>query len=224
MDSLSSFVKRVRQNHALEHATVHLLTRSDPSVRVVGRSDWTGFSLYGQVDTQDVLRAATEALGRLTRGEAWLAVHPRCGTNLAVAGLLVGGLSYASAASAARSRLVRWARVALTATAALAAARPLGFLVQRRIMTTTDLTGVRIERVSRQAKGELEAPPKSALHETMPGRRPTLDAKRLSRRPGRPTQCPKRGSKRGRPPTRARRAGLSARPLVVHRVLISRDT
>ena len=61
----------------------------------------------------------------------------------------------------------------------------------------------------------LEARPKSGLHETMPGWRPTLDLERPSRRPGRPTQCPKRASKQGWRPTRARRAGFSARPLAI---------
>ena len=76
-------VARVRRNHALEHATIHVLSQHDRTLRLVGRSSPSGFHIYGQVDTQVLASAVSEALVRLQSGEVELAVHPRCGTNLA---------------------------------------------------------------------------------------------------------------------------------------------
>ena len=50
--------------------------------------------MYGQVDPQILLAAAREALERFKRGEADLAVHPRCGTNLSVGMLLTMGFAF----------------------------------------------------------------------------------------------------------------------------------
>ena len=155
MGVISSFIARTRQNHALEHATVHLLTRSNPSLRLVGRSDWRGLSLYGGVDTQEVLRAAIEGLARLKRGEGWLAMHPRCGTNIAVAALLGGGTAYTAITIPGRSRFQRAIGVILALVSALVVAQPLGMRVQRHLTTTTDMRGVRLRAIRRQLKGNL---------------------------------------------------------------------
>ena len=151
----SSLWSRVRRNHALEHATVHLLAQSTRSLRVIGRSDWNGFSLYGQVDTQAVLRAVTEGLARLKRGETWLAIHPRCGTNVATAFLLGGGATFAAATGAGRSRLKRILCGIMGLAGAVAVARPLGTLIQRHLMTTTDVRDAHIEAIHRQSRGNL---------------------------------------------------------------------
>ena len=67
---------RVRRNHGLEHATIHVLSERYPNTTFIGRSDGKGFYIYGQVAT-DVLRAAVnEALTRLRNGEHSLAIHP----------------------------------------------------------------------------------------------------------------------------------------------------
>lgn len=77
-----------RRNHGLEHASVHLLTKSYP-IRG-GFSIVSGFFLIGDVPTEAVASAATEALARLQQGESSLAFHPYCGTNAVVAGMLAG--------------------------------------------------------------------------------------------------------------------------------------
>ncbi|MBM3187403.1 MAG: hypothetical protein FJZ90_01625, partial [Chloroflexi bacterium] len=101
---LQAITRRIRQNHALEHATMHLLARTQGPLRLVGRSDWRGFWLYGVVPTEAVRSAAHEALARLHAGEADMAVHARCGTNIVVAALLAGtGVALASAAVRAGS-------------------------------------------------------------------------------------------------------------------------
>ncbi|MFI5270194.1 MAG: DUF6391 domain-containing protein, partial [Chloroflexota bacterium] len=41
------FGKRLRQNHALEHATMAILQQRDPRARIIARSTSRGFKLYG---------------------------------------------------------------------------------------------------------------------------------------------------------------------------------
>jgi Domain of unknown function (DUF6391) len=81
----------LRQVHALEHATVWVLSERRNSIRppqrwddsqLSGLSTDQGFYLYGQVGLADLNRAVRHALDRITHGEQQLAIHPRCGTNL----------------------------------------------------------------------------------------------------------------------------------------------
>jgi hypothetical protein len=69
---------RVRRNHGLEHATLHVLAEHLPRVNLAGHSDPNGFWIVGDVSTEDVIDAAAEALRRLKEGEHELAVHPVC--------------------------------------------------------------------------------------------------------------------------------------------------
>src|SRR5215469_14649091 len=80
----------VKQNHALEHATIVLLSRKYPEVRFSGISFAAGFFVFGDVPTEAVLSSAHEALKLLRSTQPELAVHERCGTNLAVSGMLTG--------------------------------------------------------------------------------------------------------------------------------------
>src|SRR3990172_9385202 len=87
-------VLETRRNHALEHATIHLLARKLSNQRMAGHSNPTGFFIFGEVQTQDVWVASTEALERLRLGESGLAIHPGCGTNFAVSALLAGTFAW----------------------------------------------------------------------------------------------------------------------------------
>ena len=156
---LAAIARRVRQSHALEHATMHLLGRLPEPPHLVGRSDWHGFVLYGEVATDAVRAAAQEALARLQAGQAELAVHPRCGTNLMVAVLLTGGLATVARGALEpalpEKRARRWSALLTAAVGALLAARPLGAWVQRHWMTTSHLEDVRIREVRREVRGGL---------------------------------------------------------------------
>ncbi len=77
----------VRKNHALEHATIHVLEELVP-VKLSGVSNPNGFVIQGVSDPYLVLQAAHEAKRRLLSGEKDLAVHPRCGTTSVVTGLV----------------------------------------------------------------------------------------------------------------------------------------
>src|SRR5579885_3621010 len=136
----------VRENHALEHATIVLLNKQYPETRLSGVSFASGFFVFGDVPTEAVLPTATQALQRLRGGEPDMAIHERCGTNLAVAGMLTG----LSAMTVAKMRKPYNSanNVILASTAALILARPLGLAVQRHFTTQTPnasmtITGVK---------------------------------------------------------------------------------
>jgi len=122
---------------------------------MAGHSDWNGFSLYGAVDTPTLLRAVGEALDRLQASEAHLAIHPRCGTNLAVVALLTGGAAYVVGRDSSRSPLRRLVTAVAATMAAFLVARPLGLVLQRYVTTTGTLEGVHVETVRREVNGPL---------------------------------------------------------------------
>jgi hypothetical protein len=135
----------VRENHALEHATIVVLSKQYPEARLSGVSFASGFFVFGALPTEAVAPAASQALARLRGGEPELAIHERCGTNLAVAGMLTG----LSAMTVARLRKPynTFNNVVLATTAALVLARPLGLLVQRYITTRTPGRTMRVRGV-----------------------------------------------------------------------------
>jgi len=136
----------VKQNHALEHATIVLLARRYPEQRFSGISFAAGFFVCADVPGEEILPAAQEALNLLRTTQPELAVHERCGTNLAVAGTLTG-LS-ALAVAKLRRPYGTINNVILASIAALILARPLGLLVQRYVTTQTPNPSLRILKVT----------------------------------------------------------------------------
>lgn len=143
LDSLlaTPSLARVRRNHGLEHATIHLFTGRYPGRSVAGHSDAGGFWLFGDLTTEEVRESVDEALRRLRAGERQLAIHPNCGTNLVTSGM-VAGLAAAVAMTGTgprlRHRLERVPLAGLLAAAAVVVARPLGPRIQQRITTSGD--------------------------------------------------------------------------------------
>lgn len=80
--------RRLRQNHALEHATLNVLEERLGPRPLAGLAREDGFVLKGLADPETVRAAAEEGLARLKRGERALAYHRRCGTSRAVANLV----------------------------------------------------------------------------------------------------------------------------------------
>lgn len=150
-----SIIERIRRNHATEHATIHILTSRIPNIAPSGRADHKGFFIYGEVPTEAVRAAVQEALHRLQAGEAYLAVHPRCGTNLVVAGVLAGLSSVAATAGRPRSLLDRLPRMLLATTLAVLVAQPLGRIIQEKVTASPNLAGVRIADIRRQKLGKM---------------------------------------------------------------------
>src|SRR5260370_8869084 len=133
------FGRRIRQNHALEHATITVLSGMVPDLSISARSSSTGFIIFGNVDLGLLRRALAEALRRLQAGEARLAIHPNCGTNLAVGvSLMTIGTMLGMTSSRMRTRV--------TSTVAASPAGPgwaaaLREFVQKHFSTLPDLPG-----------------------------------------------------------------------------------
>ncbi|REG08658.1 DUF6391 domain-containing protein [Pelolinea submarina] len=147
-----SIPMHVRSNHALEHATLHVLQESGVNVPMGGISDAGGFWIYGEVDTETILEAAREALRRLGEGESDLAVHPNCGTNIAVGAVSAGALAWLAmrgTQGSAGRRLRRMPMAVLMGMLGYRLAQPLGPKVQEQITTNADVTGLHIVDVIR---------------------------------------------------------------------------
>ena len=153
--NLLDSAKAVRQNHALEHATIHILSRREPYTRIVGRSTFSGFLIYGPLATEVVASAASEALARLQQGEAHLAVHPRCGTNLAVTSIMAGTAAFGATLGRPRSKLDRLPLALMAATLAAIVAQPVAHRIQEEVTTSPEVDGVYIASITRQERGSL---------------------------------------------------------------------
>jgi hypothetical protein len=128
--NLTDLIRRTRQHHAIEHATIHLLAARIPAQRFSGYSDPLGFTIYGEVEEEELRRVVSDALLRLQAGEDQLAIHPNCGTNLATSAVLVT-LAGVITGSGRRSFWERFATALVFVLPALVLARPLGAHLQR---------------------------------------------------------------------------------------------
>ena len=139
-------LSRIRRNHGLEHATLTLLSQRFPNHRLAGYSYPGGFFLLGDVPTEQVREAVIEALARMNNGERYLAVHPNCGTNYAVSGILAGTLAWLGMAGAKskRDQLERLPLVIVLATLGLIFSAPLGPKVQEYVTTSGDPQGLSV--------------------------------------------------------------------------------
>jgi len=153
MKNMLKLLRRIRQIHALEHATIHVLSWRYPHIRLLGRSTNSGFYIYGDVETEALAAAVSEALARLQRGESELALHPQCGTNIATAGVLAGLSAFLALVGKPRRRWTRLPEAITLATLALLLSQPLGLLVQRYITTSPDMRGISIKGIKRFDRG-----------------------------------------------------------------------
>ncbi len=148
------FILETRRNHALEHATLHMLAHTHTG-SMAGHSNPTGFFLLGNFSTQDVWAAATEALERLRSGESGLAIHAGCGTNMATTALLSGTLAW-SVLRLAKSTLTKILLMPLAVFLAIIGfliARPLGPVLQQRITTEANMGNMQIIDIIPVRKG-----------------------------------------------------------------------
>jgi hypothetical protein len=143
-------VDRVRRNHGLEHATIHVLSARKRQP-LAGYSDTGGFWLIGSLETADVVAGVADALNRMRNGEPELAVHPGCGTNYVTSGAL-GALAALMAFAGARTfrqKLARLPTAIAFVTAALIVAQPLGMRLQAEITTDGRVRDLEVAAVRR---------------------------------------------------------------------------
>jgi hypothetical protein len=150
-----SFGERIRRNHAVEHATLHVLAREMPDLKLMARTDARGFLLYGDVDTESIRLAVWEGFERLRAGEARLSVHPNCGTNLAVGAALSGLAFLLGLLGSRRARWRRWPLTLLGLVGAMTLSTPLGPRVQRRWTTSPDMRGMAIGEIRSLSRGRI---------------------------------------------------------------------
>lgn len=151
---------RTRRNHGLEHASIHVLAKQHPGVRLAGHSDAGGFWLLAELSTEQVRKGVDEALARLRSGERHLAIHPNCGTNLVTGGLaagMAGAVAMTGSGPRTRDKLERLPLAGLLATLALFFARPLGTRIQQRITTNGDPGDLEILDISQHMRAGLTA-------------------------------------------------------------------
>lgn len=142
LTTVKDAVRRTRQHHAIEHATLHLLAARLPGRRMAGYSDPGGFTLIGDIPIEQARRAVSDALLHLQAGESRLAIHPNCGTNLAVTSLLATGAALlGSQLGEGKAGVLtggRFGGALLLVVPALLIGQPLGLRLQR----VTTLAGV----------------------------------------------------------------------------------
>ncbi len=143
-------ILETRRNHALEHATLHMLAHTHPGP-LAGHSNPSGYLIFGNVDTEALQAAAEEALRRLKAGERHLAIHPGCGTNLVSHLTLIPMLAWLPL----RGRKTLGGRLAglplafLLAALGFALAHRLGPVLQQHITTEPDLGDLEIVAIHR---------------------------------------------------------------------------
>lgn len=143
-------VRRTRRNHALEHATITVLSRRVKGLQMAGRSDERGFTLMGEAPTEQIEAALQDALRRMKAGEHGLAIHPNCGTNLVTTGFLttlVGVLGLSGS-----SRRESWNRLPMVMVLMMGTilfSQPLGLALQKHFTTDGDPADLEIVSIKR---------------------------------------------------------------------------
>ncbi len=138
-----------RRNHALEHATLHILARKYKDENLAGHSNPTGFFLFGDIAMDDIRNAINEAMNRLRAGETRLAIHPGCGTNLATSMVLPATFAWVPFQGVRSSRW-RLLLIPIALTFAIFGylfSKPLGPWLQRNITTEADLGNMQVIKI-----------------------------------------------------------------------------
>jgi hypothetical protein len=139
-------ILKTRRNHALEHACIHILSAKFPQRHFAGHSNPTGFFLLGNVSTQEVESAVSQAIMRLRAGESRLAIHAGCGTNLATTVLLSGGLAWLPlmGSKPLRRRLLLFPFAMVLALLGFVLSQPMGPWLQANVTTEANLGNLQV--------------------------------------------------------------------------------
>ncbi len=157
----NTLLRNIRRNHAMEHATITLLSQQYTQEQILGWSGPWGFTIYTTLSAQQVIPSVMKALSLLKAGRGELRVHANCGTNLVATALLttlattVGMLGSCSdrgyrVSGESQNRrqapqrtflkwLERFPRMVLLSTLAIFLARPFGTWLQLKVTTADDL-------------------------------------------------------------------------------------
>lgn len=158
-NQINSFLSRTRRNHALEHATIHMLSERHKNFSAQGNSNHRGYflNIYGDISEDDVRVAVDEAYRRLKDGEHHLAVHPNCGTVLLTTAAM-GALASQTAFGLEQRRQGRRTMdlnvffnglpgAILAGVLSLILSRPVGMALQEKLTTEGDLGNLEVVSV-----------------------------------------------------------------------------
>ncbi len=153
------FVSETRRNHALEHATLHVLAEKYPTKPMAGHSNPTGFFILANLPTEEVQAAVSQALARLRAGESDLAIHAGCGTNMATSMLMAGTFAWFAmrGASTFSGRLMRLPFAIAFGMVGLALSRPLGPVIQSRVTTDARMGNLQLVSITPTMEGRVQA-------------------------------------------------------------------
>ncbi len=156
---IGRIISRIRRNHGLEHATIHVLSEKHQGFSAQGNSNHNGFylNIFGSVTEEDVTNAVEEAFTRMKGGEHSLAVHPNCGTVLLTTATMTTLAAQAAfAVEQFRQRSDRtdaqviaggFPSAILATVIALILARPAGLHIQENYTVEGDLKEMQLVRV-----------------------------------------------------------------------------
>lgn len=147
------YIRRTRRNHGLEHATITILSSRVVGLSMAGRADASGFMLWGEAPTEEVERAAHDALARMKHGDEHLAIHPNCGTNLVTQGTLVSLAALAGSVGTkrgAKDYLNRLPIVMILSLMAILFGQPLGMRMQEHFTTSGEPGDLEITQITRR--------------------------------------------------------------------------
>ena len=150
---MTSIIDSTRKNHALEHATMRVLTERYKGVRMMGHSNLCGFVLVADLPTEIVTEAVLEAKRRLENGEPDLAVHPNCGTNLAVSSLAGSAAAFSLLGllgSKGKNAWWHYLIASIFAVPAFLLAKPLGPKLQKTLTTDPHTQDMVVRMVTSQ--------------------------------------------------------------------------
>ena len=136
--------RQLRRNHALEHATINVIEERYGASRLAGLAESGGFTIQGGATPDLVASAAQEALERLKSGERRLAIHPRCGTSL-IAAQLVMAVVFVAAVILLHE--LSWIAFAAGLLAAIVLGPRLSLILQRFVTTDARVGHLQISSV-----------------------------------------------------------------------------
>ena len=156
LDKLS-FVNNTRRNHALEHATLKVLAEHYPGMKLAGVSNPKGFFLFADLPTEVVTDAVLKAQKRLNAGEADLAIHPHCGTNMVTSSLLAAASAWLLLYGSSGTRKPKWYNYIFAISFAIPVyifSEPLGPKLQKTVTTKADLGDLAVKLVESNGYGK----------------------------------------------------------------------
>lgn len=159
---MNYILSRIRRNHGLEHATIHVLSEKFKGFSAQGNSDHRGFNLnvYGDIKEDEVFAAVEEAYDRMKQGEHHLAVHPNCGTvllTMATMAAMAAQLPFSLADKQRGNRDVPAAvsffnvlpTAVLAVVASLIVSKPIGVHLQAKYTVEGDLKDMKLLRMKK---------------------------------------------------------------------------